>query len=421
MSSQEDTPSRSIQVLDTPPQLPAGFLYACRTGKRRTPPKSKEPKAKKPKAKKKAPAQPKPKAFRFGAKLLFATFPQCPTDKQVALDNLLTAWRTEIAYAVVAHEKHKDEGDHLHVLVKFLSQKEARTPTFADFIAGEGYHANVQAARSEKNTLNYVMKDGDFVTYGTPPVINGKKESKFDAIALAIQRGATAAELQRDYPGIYMMQETKITRFFTIVEEGKLLKSKNEWHGVVVPDVLKDPIAYQVANWLNDNIKKPRKFKQAQLWFCGPPNIGKTSLVNNLDKYLRIYTVCLEEDFMDGFNYEKYDLVVIDEFRGQKTITWLNQFVQGGTMPMKIKGSRGIKVAEKGNLPVLVLSNYSIKQCYHKADDMAVATVQARFEEAYVIDENYHLDLDFVHLEPAEEDEKIIELSDEESTDYEDY
>ena len=198
MSSQEDTPSRSIQVLDTPPQLPAGFLYACRTGKRRTPPKPKEPKAKKKVTK--APAQPKPKAFRFTAKVLFATFPQCPTDKQVALDNLLSRWKADIVYAVVAHEKHKDEGDHLHVLVKFFGPTHFRVATFADFIAGEGYHANVQPARSEKNTLNYVMKDGDFVTHGTPPVINGKKESKFDAIAIAIQRGATAAELQRDYP-----------------------------------------------------------------------------------------------------------------------------------------------------------------------------------------------------------------------------
>ena len=311
--------------------------------------------------------------------------------KEQALQNLLDKWLADIAFAIVAHEKHENGDDHLHVLVKFKSQRDFSAADFADFIAGQ--HGNYQPARNLKHVITYVTKDGDYISHGTVPQITGKKESKFDLIAKAINEGKSLREIRTEFPGMYLMHGDRITKYFTAVQVDDHNDSKSKWNGVLVPDIFQDPYGNQIATWLNKNILKPRKFKQAQLWISGPTNVGKTSLFLMLEKYLRVYVVCLEEDFMDGFDPALFDLIVFDEFRGQKKITWMNSFVQGGTVPVRIKGSRGVKITDRDNLPVLVLSNYSIAECYHKADSIAVSTIKSRFEECQIIEDSYRINV----------------------------
>ena len=111
---------------------------------------------------------------------------------------------------------------------------------------------------------------------------------------------------------------------------------------------------------------------------------------------------------MDGFDPALFDLIVFDEFRGQKKITWMNSFVQGGTVPVRIKGSRGVKITDRDNLPVIVLSNYSIAECYHKADSIAVSTIKSRFDECQIIEDSYKIEI--VH------NDAISAVSDDESS-----
>ena len=384
----EETSSDGVEVLDATPKNPF-FDYACRTGKRKVAPKKKEPPPKKQKKKEVPVPKPKQKSYRFNAVTLFATFPQCPMPKEQALQNLLDKWLADIAFAIVAHENHENGDDHLHVLVKFKSKRDFYAQDFADFIAGQ--HGNYQPARNLKHVITYVTKDGDYVSHGTVPQITGKKESKFDLIAKAINDGKSLREIRNEFPGMYLMHGDRITKYFTTVQVDEHNDSKLKWNGVLVPDIFQDPYGNQIATWLNTNILKPRKFKQAQLWISGPTNVGKTSLFLMLEKYLRVYVVCLEEDFMDGFDPSLFDLIVFDEFRGQKKITWMNSFVQGGTVPVRIKGSRGVKITDRDNLPVLVLSNYSIAECYHKADSTAVSTIKSRFEECQIIEDGYRI------------------------------
>ena len=141
-------------------------------------------------------------------------------------------------------------------------------------------------------------------------------------IATAINQGKSLREVRAEFPGMYLMHGDRITKYFTTVQVDDHNDSKSKWNGVLVPDIFQDPYGNQIATWLNKNILKPRKFKQAQLWISGHTNVGKTSLFLMLEKYLRVYVVCLEEDFMDGFDPALFDLIVFDEFRGQKKITW---------------------------------------------------------------------------------------------------
>ena len=61
-----------------------------------------------------------------------------------------------------------------------------------------------------------------------------------------------------------------------------------------------------------------------------------------------------------------------------KTIQFLNQFLQGSAMPIRKKGSQGMKYK---NLPVLILSNYRLSECYLKAaNDGRLNTLECRLE-----------------------------------------
>ncbi len=68
---------------------------------------------------------------------------------------------------------------------------------------------------------------------------------------------------------------------------------------------------------------------------------------------------------LDDYDDKDYDLIVMDEFKGQKSITWMNGFTQGSPFPIHRRYEGTIK---KKNLPVIVLSNYSIEGAYEKVN-----------------------------------------------------
>lgn len=121
----------------------------------------------------------------------------------------------------------------------------------------------------------------------------------------------------------------------------------------------------QIVEWLNLNIKIKRTFKQKQLYIYGPPNMGKTSLVHFLEKYLMIYRIPPDEDFYDDYEDGVYDLMVLDEFRGNKRVQWLNILLEGSFLPLRKKGSQYLK---KDNLPIIILSNFSLEDSYQNVN-----------------------------------------------------
>ncbi len=109
-------------------------------------------------------------------------------------------------------------------------------------------------------------------------------------------------------------------------------------------------------------------------------NLGKTGLVMKLAKFFRIYWVPLDSHYLDDYEDSGYDLVVFDEYKGQKSITWMNSFVQGSPFPVNRRYHSTIK--EK-NIPVIVLSNYSIEQAYdkvHMLNPLRLDTIRSRFQ-----------------------------------------
>jgi len=111
----------------------------------------------------------------------------------------------------------------------------------------------------------------------------------------------------------------------------------------------------QLLEWVNANVCQPRPFRSRQLYVWGPPAVGKTTFLRLLEKSLRVYYMPTDENFYDFYDDEDYDLIVVDEFKGQKTIQDLNRWLDGQTLTVRKKGTQCMKFR---NLPVIIVSNF---------------------------------------------------------------
>lgn len=310
------------------------------------------------------PVEDSKKKFRMNCKNFFLTFPQCPTTKEVAQDRIKEKWPE--CRSLVCQENHKDGNNHLHVLLQFEKPLNIRKADYFDFIGGQ--HGKYEPARNIRKSVQYITKKGDYVSNGiNVESILEKKNPKQDEVAKEIMNGASLREVKNNNPGFYMMHKRKLEEFHaeTLIENArKDLKTWVEFSEEKLNGM--SSTEKQIALWLNKNLFKEREFKQKQLYIYGPKNKGKSSLITALETYAMVYWMPASEDFYDLYEDSLYDLIVLDEFRAQKTIQQLNLWLQGSTMPLRKKGSQGLK---KKNLPMIILSNYSLEESYTKTSE----------------------------------------------------
>lgn len=105
------------------------------------------------------------KRFRFSAKNIFLTYPQCPLPRERIADVLgeigATAW-------VISVEHHEGGSPHLHALAKFANTFRTQDERKFDI---DGYHPNIQSAKSFKHVLAYITKEDASPLYkGIDPI-----------------------------------------------------------------------------------------------------------------------------------------------------------------------------------------------------------------------------------------------------------
>ncbi len=313
---------------------------------------------------------PKSKSFRtFGTKF-FLTFPKCDLEPTVAIATVLTKY-PDLKWIVCAQEKHMDLTNHLHLCIWLKKKISYRSPTHWDFIAKK--HGNYQVARNVVKVLKYVTKGNTFVSHGidVPSYLKSKvskKGSSFELLAASMRDGISLEALDDLHPALVLQNLRKIQDYQQFLKRKKRKLAGLNLTQWIPIDLLSLPQDFRpLGNWMNKNLGSPltRTFKQKQLWIYGDTNLGKTGLVISLSKYFRIYYVPLDTSHLDDYDDEEYDLIVFDEYKGQKSITWMNGFVQGNSFPVHRRYSGTIKVK---NLPVIVLSNYSIEGAYEKVN-----------------------------------------------------
>lgn len=290
---------------------------------------------------------------------VFCTWPHATIPFEEFERNLKQQYPTT-EWCIVCHEKHEDGEPHMHAVIHF-SKKTYLTHKKLDLVVGK--HGDYKSVRNLTKSIEYVKKDKDFFCIGAVPE---GKVSLMKEISQKIRDGKRARELDMEYPGVYLLHKRKIDEYITWIEIEQKKSTLKPWEECPlreISDVISLPDS-SILEWLLKNIKKPREFKQHQLYIWGPPGCGKTHLINVLSLHLSVYVIPTDEEFYDEWEDGLYDLAIIDEFKAQKTIQWMNQFLQGSSMTMRQKGKQSLK---KQNIPTIILSNYGLHECYHKA------------------------------------------------------
>ena len=170
-------------------------------------------------------------------------------------------------------------------------------------------------------------------------------------------------ELVLQHPGYCGHNLHKIKQFQSYAV-ARLRSDKHPWTDIPISEDTPDDIK-QLCLWLNSNIKKPRKFKQPQLWLWSElPNFGKTSLTRILEHYCNVCTpIIMAGDYFSTYD-DNTDLVVIDDYNHPVgTISLLNRFLQGSSGAVPIKGGSIPKV---NNPPVIFTSNVPPDKIYSR-------------------------------------------------------
>lgn len=93
----------------------------------------------------------------YNGKRFFLTYAQCEHTKESLLEFLQT--KATVRSYVIASERHKDQGLHLHACVEF-TEVQRRSVDWLDF---NGKHPNKQDPRKWAACKEYTKKDGDFI------------------------------------------------------------------------------------------------------------------------------------------------------------------------------------------------------------------------------------------------------------------
>lgn len=125
--------------------------------------------------------------FRIQSKQFFLTFPKVLTN--LTLDqiiNIINLKERYLNYVIISKERHKDGSIHYHLLLSYDKRKNVQSNTYFDYIFNQ--HGHYQKAKSIKNCIEYIKKEGDFLEWGSIPT---NSSQKLEEILTQVKKGDT--------------------------------------------------------------------------------------------------------------------------------------------------------------------------------------------------------------------------------------
>lgn len=121
-----------------------------------------------------------------------------------------------------------------------------------------------------------------------------------------------------------------------------------------------------------------------------------------------------DENFYDFYDDDSYDLIVVDEFKGQKTIQDINRWLDGQNMTIRMKGRQSLKYK---NLPIIIVSNFPPHIVYRNKFEKG--ELEPFTSRLYVVEVKGMIPLDRIVVTPKVE-EMEEEAAEKEETQIED-
>lgn len=323
------------------------------------------------------------KSFRLQGKRVFITFPQCTIDKDTALRRIKESVKTRNCHAIVAEEKHADGHQHLHIYLEAPKNFNVRAASYFDFITGK--RGNYQKVKFKEAAIAYITKEKNYVAHeiDVPKILEDytkKKENKkrkSDAqpgpsktIYDLLKAGKTYDDLLEDdsLGGYMVLHSSNVKKLAYDFDHKRMLQER----------VARKPsYCHFIINNYEYDLICELPFKTPQFWIYGVANVGKTTIISKLlECGLEGYHIPTNNDHAK-WDDALYDFAYIDEFKGQLTVQFLNEFLQGSRMDLPGKYVIGGKQKKK-NLPCFILSNYTPEQVYHKKSTTDLAPLLSR-------------------------------------------
>lgn len=300
--------------------------------------------------------------FRLQGKNFLVTWPQCNERKEVVLERAREFFGDSLEFAVVSHEEHADGSPHLHAMFAMNRKKTYCRADCFDSLANS--HGNYQVARSQRAAVKYVTKDGDFTSHGVDvgeylQAADSKQSTKATLMATKLQQGSTLQELNAEDPGFVMMNQRKLKEYQALIAVWMDTPTK-AWTPISVNPLTMPMTMTRLASWLNKNLGESRVLRQKQLLLSSPPGMGKTTMIEALRRYFRVYDQ-MGDKWFDGFDPLHHEIIVFDEFQGKVELSIMNKVLDGQRCLLQTKGGSVQKVR---NIPVIILTNYTNERLY---------------------------------------------------------
>ena len=265
--------------------------------------------------------------FRLAGKRLFITYPRCMVSPATALQAFL-AWKP-CERALVAQEQHEDGGLHLHVLIWLKRRIDLRTPRSLDRVIGK--HGNYQIMKDPVKSVEYCMKDGNYVAHGFDPkeYLESSKKKRSGSVnwyeaAEWVQAGKSLVEFPNQAFIARNLRQLQLYRAWLATQRPVHRVSTNGTPYVVRTVVLFGPTGVGKSRWANTGLHKIRD---------APGGVGSATT----------YVLPVQRSggvWWDGYMGEQ--VLVLDEFDPSKVallnlLRILDQYkytgmVKGGTM-----------------------------------------------------------------------------------------
>lgn len=345
--------------------------------------------------------------FRCTVRRLLLTYPKC----DIPASELERAVVSSFGYGTesqgpiltqyaISRERHSDGTFHLHAALQFSKDITLRGPRLNRLI---GSKCNVTKGLGRKfdwiNMVKYVAgcvdkkrgQDNEVLT-GPPDLLETvlKREKMLhkmektpvaaEALKLVVE-GKSVFEVLITLPSLSMQSRSLLALKAIVDAHVAELDRIPKFNFLGVRPIIDHPISESFKHWFEYNFKPGavRKIRDPALYLCGPGGIGKTSLLDIIRTFARVYIMTNEKQNMDDYNDEGYDIIAFDEFNAQWPITFLNQLVDGSEMRVQRKCL--ISCVKRRNLPILFLSNVHPTSLYTNVD----ARIRAAFLSRLVV------------------------------------
>jgi len=284
----------------------------------------------------------------------FLTYPQCPLTPSEALQALVDLNLSSIIVEyLVASEKHKDGGLHIHAFIKY-EKKIAFVGNRWNLIWGDKvYHGQYLPAKSWTAVQKYCKKGDDYI-------------SNIDVLAAIGKKAARNKECLEMDP-IELAQQGKISVF--------QIKALYETQALVASKTLKTlPRCVDLIPNTFGLILLIKDLKQKHFWFWSKrPNTGKTTFLQTLASQYPCHFYNYSENYQTIHSSTQF--VFMDEFSEPHIkLTFLNQMADG-TWSYPVKGGQAVTLLK----PILIVcSNKPPEEVYIKGE-FSIDLINARF------------------------------------------